>query len=110
MSIPQKNLFQDIPGYLAEELAEVILESNNVRIERIVSKGHSSPDGFWYDQEKNEFVVLLKGRAKLLFEGEPKVVIMKPGDYVEIKAHVKHRVDWTDPEEETVWLAIHYSD
>ncbi|MCK5323304.1 MAG: cupin domain-containing protein [Desulfobulbaceae bacterium] len=110
MSIPPKNLFQDIPGHLPKELVEVISESNNVRIERIVSKGHSSPDGFWYDQEENEFVVLLKGRAKLLFEGEQKVVIMKPGDYVEIKAHVKHRVDWTDPEEETVWLAIHYSD
>jgi len=110
MSFPPKNLFQDIPGQLPEELVEVISESNNVRIERIVSKGHSSPDGFWYDQEENEFVVLLKGRAELLFEGEPEAVTMKPGDYVEIKAHVKHRVDWTDPEEETVWLAIHYSD
>ncbi|MEA2083689.1 MAG: cupin domain-containing protein [Thermodesulfobacteriota bacterium] len=110
MSIPPKNLFQDIPSHLPEEMVEVISESNNVRIERIVSKGDSSPDGFWYDQEKNEFVILLKGRAKLLFEGEPETVTMKPGDYIEIKAHVKHRVDWTDPKKETVWLAIHYSD
>ena len=88
----------------------MVSESNNVRIERIVSKGHSSPDGFWYDQDKNELVVLLKGRPGLLFEGESEIVIMEPGDYMEIKAHVKHRVVWTHPEKHTVWLAIHYSD
>ena len=110
MPFPKKNLFQNIPDHLPEELVQVISESNNVRIERIVSKGHSSPDGFWYDQDRNEFVVLLKGKAGLLFEGEPEIVIMEPGDYVEIKAHVKHRVEWTHPGKSTVWLAIHYSD
>ena len=104
------NLFADLPTDLPEELVEVLTENQHVRIERIVSTGHASPDDFWYDQDKSEWVVVLKGEAKLLFEGEDDPIHMKPGDYINIPAHRKHRVEWTTPDEPTVWLAVFYSD
>lgn len=104
------NLFsilpEDLPCDLPQELIEVLVENRNVRIERIVSTGHASPDGFWYDQEQHEWVVLLQGAARLRFEDG--TVEMKPGDHLNILAHRKHRVEWTTPEEPTVWLAVFY--
>ncbi len=100
------NLFAEIPSSLREELVETLTATNAVRIERIVSLGHTSPEGFWYDQDTDEFVVLLKGAARLKFEDD--TIEMRPGDYVEIPAHRKHRVEWTTPNEPTVWLAVHY--
>lgn len=100
------SLFADLPHNLAEELVEVLAENEQVRIERIVSAGHTSPEGFWYDQEEHEWVAVLKGEAKLLFEGDDEAIHMKPGDYVNIPAHRKHRVEWTSPNEPTVWLAV----
>jgi len=102
------NLFSKIPAELPEELVETLLESNSVKIERIVSHGHTSPADFWYDQEQHEWVVVLKGRAKLRFEGEAQSVELGPGDYLNIPAHCRHRVAWTTPDEKIVWLAIHY--
>lgn len=102
------NLLADIPAELPEELIEVVLRASGVRIERIVSQGHCSPDRFWYDQDENEFVVLLSGAARLLFESETKPLEMKPGSCVNILAHRRHRVEWTDPNEKTVWLAVFY--
>jgi cupin 2 domain-containing protein len=100
------NLFADLPASLPDEIIETLLEAKNLRIERIVSHGHASPPGFWYDQDQYEFLVLLKGAARLRFyEGEFE---MKPGDFVNIPAHRRHRVEWTAPDEPTVWLAIHY--
>lgn len=107
MSISIKNIFKGIKKDLPEELFETISETDEVKIERIVSRGHSSPEDFWYDQDKNEFVVLLKGEAKLLFE-DNKEVTLKPGDYLTIPAHVKHRIEWTSPDEDTIWLAVFY--
>jgi cupin 2 domain-containing protein len=103
-----QNIFSDIPESLHDEFFQDIFKNENFRIERIVSKGHSSKQDFWYDQEKNEWVILLKGCAKLLFKDDNKPVILKPGDWVNIPAHKKHRVEWTDPDTETVWLAVHY--
>ena len=100
------SLFADLPHNLAEELVEVLAENEQVRIERIVSAGHTSPEGFWYDQEEHEWVAVLKGEAKLLFEGDDEAIHMKPGDYVNIPLHRKHRVEWTSPNEPTVWLAV----
>ena len=100
------NLFSDIPADLPEELVETLLESDSMRVERIVSHGHASPEGFWYDQDENEWVVVLKGAAKLSFKDE--TVEMNPGDYINIPAHKRHRVEWTTPDEPIVWLAIHY--
>jgi cupin 2 domain-containing protein len=77
-----------------------------VLIERIVSHGHRSLEGFWYDQKRCEWVVLLKGAARLQFEDH--TVEMRPGDALNIPAHVRHRVEWTSPDEPTIWLAVHY--
>ena len=102
------NLFADLPSKLPDELVEVLAESEHVRIERIVSTGHANPDGFWYDQEEVEWVVVLKGEAKLLFEGDDEPMHMKPGDHINIPAYCKHRVEWTTPDEPTVWLTVFY--
>jgi cupin 2 domain-containing protein len=103
-----KNIFKKIPESIPEELVDIISETKEVRIERIVSKGHTSPSGFWYDQDRNEYVLLLKGSAGLFFEGAQEALVMHPGDYVDIPAHARHRVEWTDPDQETVWMAVHY--
>ena len=102
------SLFKDIPADLAEELFESICSTENVKIERIVSKGHSSPEGFWCDQDRNEFVLIVQGSAGLQIEGEDDIVTLNAGDYLNIGSHVRHRVEWTDPSCETIWLAVHY--
>jgi len=102
------NIFSNIPEHIPEELFHKILKTENLKIERIISRGHSSPDNYWYDQEQNEWVILLKGSARLLFEGDNKVIVLNRGDYINIPSHTKHRVEWTDSDTETVWLTIHY--
>jgi len=91
---------------LPEELTTVLQAGDGVRIERIVSMDHRSPDGFWYDQDQHEWVVVLKGAAKLEFED--RTVSMAPGDSILIPAHPPHRVLWTTAEEPTVWLAVFF--
>lgn len=100
------NLFAELPGRLPEELFETLLTGTKVRIERIVSHGHASPAGFWYDQDQHEWVVVLKGAATVKFEDRS--LELRPGDFVNISAHQKHRVEWTTPDEPTIWLAVHY--
>lgn len=100
------NLFEMCDGLLTEELVEVLAEGANVRIERIVSDGHQSDEGFWYDQEQNEWVLLVSGSAVLEFEDGVKE--LKPGDHVLIPAHRKHRVASTSSTEKTIWLAVFY--
>ena len=102
------SLFEGIPSELPEELFDTISSTDDVNIERIVSRGHASPEGFWYDQENNEFVLVVKGSAGLKLENEDDIVVLKAGDYFNIEAHVKHRVEWTDSTCETIWLAVHY--
>ena len=101
------NLLADIPTTLPEELVQTILGRPNLRIERIISQGHASPDGFWYDQETHEWVLLVRGAARLRIEGEEPLE-MTAGAFVNIPAHKRHRVEWTDPNQPTIWLAIHY--
>ena len=103
-----ENLFTNIPNMLTEELFETLAQNDHVRIERIVSEGHTTPKDFWYDQDEHEWVVLLKGEAKLLFDGDDEVVHMKPGDHIHISAGQRHRVQWSTPDEPTVWLAVFY--
>lgn len=100
-----QNLFQDIPGTLPEEFFETLAQGAHTQIRRIVSKGHSTT---WYDQDQNEFVLVLQGAARLEFE-KGRVVEMSRGDWLHIPAHVKHRVAWTLENTETVWLAVYYS-
>jgi cupin 2 domain-containing protein len=92
---------------LGEELVERMKTGRGARIERIVSRGHASSEGFWYDQEEHEWVVVLSGRARLRFQDGGDVEL-GPGDYVDIAAHTRHRVEWTAPEVDTVWLAVFY--
>jgi len=101
------NIFAALPENLTAEVFEKLVDSDNVTIERIVSKGHTSPKSGWYDQDNHEWVMVLKGEAKLVFENEPELHL-KAGDYINIPAHTRHRVSWTPPERETVWLAVHY--
>ena len=101
------NLLADIPVDLPDELFQTLVGTPQLTIERIVSLGHASPDGCWLDQDRHEWVLLLQGEARLVFEGQEPVDLL-PGAFVNIPAHRRHRVDWTAPDEPTIWLAIHY--
>lgn len=102
------NLYGAIPTQLPEEFFQVLAAGKGTRIERIVSKGHRSPPGFWYDQPESEWVVVLQGRAALRFEKDGRLLELAAGDYVDIPPHEKHRVEWTAEDAETVWLAVFY--
>lgn len=100
------NLFSDLPAKTDEEHLSDLLNRPGVRIERIVSFGQASPQDFWYDQSWDEWVIVLAGGARLAIEGEPEMSL-GPGDYVFLPAHKRHRVAWTDPDQPTIWLAVH---
>lgn len=102
------SLFADVPRRLASERFDTLLAAPGWRLERIVSTGQATPPGQWYDQDTHEWVVLLRGSAELRLEGEAAPRRLRPGDHVLIAAHVRHRVERTDPAEPTVWLALHY--
>ena len=102
------NLFADVPARLTEEQVKPLADWPGARVERIVSTGQASPAGFWYDQDWAEWVIVLAGAAGLLIEGEERPRTLLPGDYLELPAHVRHRVEWTDPDRPTVWLAVHW--
>ncbi len=102
------NLFDQIPAHLPEELIEVLADSGQVRIERILSRGHASAEGFWYDQPRHEFVVLLQGEAELELLDPAEQKVLHSGDWLEIPAHRRHRVVRTSCEPECIWLAVFY--
>ena len=108
IKINSGNFFTDIPRHIDDEVFDTILASDGCEIKRIISKGNQSPPNYWYDQERNEWVMVLKGAAALKFKNSKKIVEMMPGDYVHIPAHCKHRVEWTDPDVATIWLAMYY--
>lgn len=91
-----------------QERVEILAENEHVRIERIVSWGHVSPPDFWYDQEQAEWVTVLSGSARLRFQKDDDTVSLGPGDALLIPAGCRHRVDWTAPDEPTVWLAVFF--
>ena len=102
------SIFLKIPDPSTKEIVETILKTDQLKLERIISEGQATPPGEWYDQDTNEWVILLSGSAGLLFEGDEEMCVMNPGDYVYIPAHQRHRVEWTDPNHKTIWLALHY--
>ncbi|NLW93529.1 MAG: phosphoribosylaminoimidazole carboxylase [Chlamydiae bacterium] len=103
------NIFSNIPANTASEIVERVVRSSAVTIERIISpRGYASPEGFWYDGTRNEWVLVLQGGAGILFEGESSPRLLSVGDQLVIPAHARHRVEWTDPDRETVWLAVYY--
>ena len=101
------NLFADCATAGDAERFDLLAEGAEVRIERIVSAGQASPPGFWYDQAEDEFVVLLAGAAELRFEAGDRLVRLTPGDWIDIPAHARHRVEFTQAEPPTVWLVVH---
>jgi cupin 2 domain-containing protein len=105
-----KNIFDGIPPKLIDELFTTIHSANKFRVERIVSQGHCSPEGFWYDQNEHEWVIVLEGDASIQFQADRETMYLKPGSYLRIPAHTRHRVVRTSSTGQTVWLAIHYSD
>lgn len=105
---PSGNLTRNIPDASSTEVFEPLAAGRSAKIERIVSLGQASPPGFWYDQPRHEFVVLVAGEAELRFEDEGQARHLGPGDYVLIAAHRRHRVEATSASEPTIWLAVHY--
>ncbi|WP_300319839.1 cupin [Accumulibacter sp.] len=103
------DLFADLPpSATADEQFVELLARPGIRIERIVSTGHRSPPGFWYEQVSAEWVLLVQGEALLRFEDQPQALLLKAGSYVDIAPRRRHRVDWTSPGRTTIWLAVHY--
>ena len=102
------NLFADLPESLSDELFEELVVHKSFKLERIVSTGHVTVPGEWCDQDRDEWVVLLRGAARLRFEADNRMEELRPGDYVQIPAHCRHRVEWTTPDQPTVWLALHF--
>jgi cupin 2 domain-containing protein len=108
MAVRLGNVFDGVPSALAEEAFLALVDTASVRIERIVSTGQATPPGQWLEQDRAEWVLVLEGAARLRFESQPAPVEMARGDWVEIPARARHRVEWTDPDRPTVWLAVHY--
>lgn len=101
------NIFQCLPKSLDDEAFEILLQKGDLKIERIISKGHTSPATGWYDQAQDEWVMVLQGEAIITLKDDNDYPLVS-GDYMTIPAHTKHKVTWTIPELETIWLAIHY--
>ncbi len=107
MNPTQDNIFKNIPAIIPEELLESLVDRKRLKVERIVSRGHCTPAGQWYDQAWDEWVLLLQGEAILAY-ADGRTVNMKSGDYLLIPAHTLHRVEWTQLDANTIWLAIHF--
>ena len=101
------NLLADVPSRLADEQFVDLFTRPGVRIERVVSTGHASAKDFWYDQPQDEWVCVISGSAGVLIEGESAPRLLRAGDWLELPAHVRHRVEWKDADTPTVWLAVH---
>ncbi|MGE0715769.1 MAG: cupin domain-containing protein [Alphaproteobacteria bacterium] len=106
MAPPTRNLLSPLPPAAAGEHVDALLHGPGIRLERIVSHGQASPEGFWYDQDEDEWVMVLSGAARLTIAGEAADRVLGPGDAVLLPAHCRHRVAWTDPDRPTVWLAL----
>ena len=96
------------PSTETAELTDILAHGENIRVERIVSMGHTSEAGFWYDDPSAEWVTVLSGEARIRFLVDDKVIHLRCGDHITIQPHEKHRVEWTAPDEQTVWLAIYF--
>jgi cupin 2 domain-containing protein len=104
------NIFSGLPDDCQQEVFEDILRGSNIRIERIVSTGQITAEGEWYDQPHEEWVLLLSGGAELLIEGKSETLKLQAGDSVLLTSGCRHRVVWTDPDQKTIWLAVHYGE
>ena len=106
-----RNLFAHAPDQSRDEIVDELLRGGPFKLERIISSGQATPPGEWYDQEQDEWVILLSGAARLRFvddDNGDETIQLQPGDYLNIPAHARHRVEWTDPDQKTLWLVLHY--
>ena len=99
------NLFHPLPDDLTEEVFTELLRQDAIRIERIVSHGHASPEDFWYDQDEHEWVLLLEGEAGIAF-ADGRQVHLTRGDTLSLPARTRHRVVFTS--RPAIWLAVFY--
>ncbi len=106
--IKRGDLLAMLPDATGAELFETLVARDGVRIERIISKGQTTPAGEWYDQPWHEWVLLVQGEALVRLEGESDPYRLEPGQWIMLPTHCRHRVEWTLPEQETVWLALHW--
>lgn len=102
-----ENLFAAMPTDTSREAFDDLLDVPGLRIERIVSHGQKSPPDFWYEQDEDEWVIVLQGSATLQLEGRDSVVMLAPGDHYWIPKRLRHRVYSTAPDGPTIWLAVH---
>lgn len=102
------NIYAELPTDFTNEIFEPLLQTPSLLLERIISYGQTTPEDEWYDQEKDEWVMLLSGSAGVRIESEPDIIELKPGDYLLLPAHQRHRVEWTSATEKTIWLALHF--
>lgn len=105
-----ENIFSEFEISKSHEIFETLLESSSFKLERIISSGQATPEGEWLCQELDEWVILLSGKAGLSFEDEECILDLFPGDYIHIPANKRHRVDRTDKDQKTTWLALHYKE
>jgi len=108
MKTRRGNLFEGIEAGTggAGEWFDPLLRQGPVRIERIVSHGHCSKEAFWYEQDEPEWVLVASGRARLRLADPDEIVELGPGDWLYLPPLRQHRVEWTTPDEPTVWLAV----
>ncbi len=109
MNLKLNNIFELLPEDTDKEIFENLIDSGSVKVERIISRGQASPAAGWYDQDQAEWVMILQGEAIICVEDDGDYHLVA-GSYLNIPAHTRHRVKWTIPETETIWLAIHYQD
>lgn len=105
-ALPAQNLLSALPPEATDEIVDVLVSAEGMRLERIVSHGHASPEDFWYDQEEAEWILVLTGRARLRIEGDIDDLELVPGDSLYLPRHCRHRITWTHPDQPTVWLAL----
>lgn len=102
------DLYSDIPNHLPEELFQTLIHTPDVRIERIISRGHQTPADEWYDQKENEWVMVVQGAGELTFDDGRSPVRLHAGQSIYLPAHCRHRVSWTEPDRNTIWLAVFF--
>lgn len=109
-SIETNNIYTHLPPAQKTEVSEKIISNSGVKIERITSLGQATLPGKWLESKRNEWVILLKGKAKLRLRSHENIIHMEPGDHIYIPAGIKHRVEWTDPGQKSVWVAVMFGD
>lgn len=102
-----KNIFSRLPAARKKEVFHTLAKTRSFRIERIVSRGQATLEGAWFCEKTAEWVIVLQGKAALVFKDKKKKYVLSPGDYVLIPAKTPHRVAWTHPRQKTVWLAVY---